>query len=56
MLGSRQQVCERSRGRALRSRLNDGYFRAPRCGFFNRDCRVFRLLRFGLVMRNVPLP
>src|ERR1700730_12444220 len=41
--------CGRRGGRA-------GYFRAPRCGFFNRDCRSLRDLRLGLLMTKVPLP
>jgi hypothetical protein len=32
------------------------YFRAPRWGFFNFDWRIFRALRFGLLMMKVPLP
>jgi hypothetical protein len=32
------------------------YLRAPRCGFFKRDWRVFLLFRFGLLIRKVPLP
>ena len=39
-----------------RCNSGDTYFRAPRCGFFKRDCRSFFGLRFGLEMRNVPLP
>ena len=32
------------------------FFLAPRCGFFNLDCRSLRPLRFGLLMTKVPLP
>jgi hypothetical protein len=32
------------------------YFRAPRCGFFNLDCRSLPDFRLGLLMMNVPLP
>jgi hypothetical protein len=32
------------------------YFRAPRWGFFNLDCRSLGRLRLGLLMMNVPLP
>jgi hypothetical protein len=32
------------------------YLRAPRCGFFSRDCRSLGRLRLGLLMMNVPLP
>ena len=32
------------------------YLRDPRRRFFNADCRRLVLERFGLVMRNVPLP
>lgn len=32
------------------------YFLAPRCGLLTLVCRAFRALRFGFVMRNVPLP
>ena len=33
-----------------------GYFRAPRWGFFNLDCRSLRPLRLGLLIMKVPLP
>ena len=36
--------------------LIDTYFREPRCGFFNCDCRVLDFFRLGLVMEKVPLP
>jgi hypothetical protein len=32
------------------------YFRAPRCGFFNLDCRSLGFFRLGLLMMKVPLP
>jgi len=32
------------------------YFRAPRCGFFNLDCRSLGPFRLGLLMIKVPLP
>lgn len=32
------------------------YLREPRRRFFNAACRRLMLERFGLVMRNVPLP
>jgi hypothetical protein len=32
------------------------YFRMPRFRPFNFDCRRFFALRFGFLMRNVPLP
>jgi hypothetical protein len=32
------------------------YFRAPRRGFFRRDCRSLADFRLGLLMMNVPLP
>jgi hypothetical protein len=32
------------------------YFRAPRTVPFNLDCLSFFDFRFGLVIRNVPLP
>src|SRR6202167_309503 len=32
------------------------YFRAPRCGFFNLDCRSLGRFRLGLLMMKVPLP
>ena len=32
------------------------YLREPRRRFFNAACRRLTLERFGLVMRNVPLP
>ena len=32
------------------------YFRAPRCGFFNLDCRSLRPFRLGLLITKVPLP
>lgn len=33
-----------------------GYFRLPRCGFFNCDWRALVFFRLGLLMINVPLP
>ena len=38
------------------SRLAANYFLEPDRGFFNFVCRALRLLRLGLLMRNVPLP
>jgi hypothetical protein len=38
------------------SRPEEFYFRAPRRGCFNFDCRLFADLRFGLLMIKVPLP
>jgi hypothetical protein len=38
------------------SGLAPAYFRDPRCGFFNCDCRILIFFRFGLLMMNVPLP
>lgn len=32
------------------------YFRAPRCGFFNLDCRSLGFFRLGLLIMKVPLP
>ena len=32
------------------------YLRAPRCGFFTRDCRSLPDFRLGLLIMNVPLP
>src|SRR5580698_7688173 len=32
------------------------YLRAPRCGFFNLDCRSLPDFRLGLLMMKVPLP
>src|SRR5271155_4016981 len=51
---------QRSQGVAIR-RCNRrkgglGYFLAPRCGFFNLDCRSLRPLRLGLLITKVPLP
>ncbi len=33
-----------------------GYFRLPRCGFFNCDCRALVFFRLGLLIIKVPLP
>src|ERR1700691_3212422 len=41
-------------GRGERS--NRYYFRAPRCGFFNLDCRSLGFFRLGLLIMKVPLP
>lgn len=37
-------------------RRANSYFRAPRRGFFNRDCLSLPDFRFGLLITNVPLP
>src|ERR1700690_1289629 len=46
----------RGRGAGLAGRWRASYLRAPRWGFLTRDCRSLAFLRFGLLMRNVPLP
>jgi hypothetical protein len=33
-----------------------GYFREPRCGFFNCDWRILAFFRLGLLITKVPLP
>lgn len=33
-----------------------GYFRLPRCGFFNCDWRALLFFRLGLLIMKVPLP
>jgi hypothetical protein len=55
---SRIPVCPSRTCKTLRalSSTNQFYLRAPRWGFLTRDCRSLAFLRFGLVMRNVPLP
>ena len=47
---------QRSQGVAIAREEWWGYFRAPRWGFFNRDCRSLRPLRLGLLIMKVPLP
>jgi hypothetical protein len=42
--------------RRARRQDHQDYLRAPRCGFFNLDCRSLGRLRLGLLMMKVPLP
>jgi hypothetical protein len=56
-LPSQEEARESSRA-AQKSGVSstEDYLREPARGFFSLFCRAFLDVRFGLLMRNVPLP
>jgi hypothetical protein len=58
LMNRHASACEQARkpSRTVAEPSLELYFRAPRRGCFNFDCRRFAAFRFGLLMIKVPLP